>query len=391
MFGSVQSVVCLLVLVILYIAMSLLVLWALPCSFTAGETIIVTKALSLVLFDTAMVTMMNLNVIRMPSFLVASRSQFVLLLEVIISWMFLLITLYAPICIKARMAEDAASKRKWSLYFYEAAAGAGVLLLAGWLSTLLKANAFYWAVTFIQSKLHKTGLVLSWICCVAASLRVVTWRRQESPNNSQDKLPRIIIRKSFHFIASIVFITGLVGDTTLLHVACTVALASFILVEVIRSYRLWPAGDILHDYMSCLIDDRDSGRVILTHIYLLVGLAIPVWLIPNTNGAFKIAMYSGVLSLGIGDSFASIIGKQLGQIKLPNSEKTLEGTVAGMIGQIVMAGVLYFLDPEIVLRNTTQAICIIVSLVFGSFLEAVTLQIDNLVLPLYTLALLMIH
>jgi dolichol kinase len=143
--------------------------------------------------------------------------------------------------------------------------------------------------------------------------------------------------------------------------------------------------------MSCLIDDRDSGRVILTHIYLLVGLAIPVWLIPNTNGAFKIAMYSGVLSLGIGDSFASIIGKQLGQIKLPNSEKTLEGTVAGMIGQIVMAGVLYFLDPEIVLRNTTQAICIIVSLVFGSFLEAVTLQIDNLVLPLYTLALLMIH
>jgi uncharacterized membrane protein YhaH (DUF805 family) len=91
----------------------------------------------------------------MPSFLVASRSQFVLLLEVIISWMFLLITLYAPICIKARMAEDAASKRKWSLYFYEAAAGAGVLLLAGWLSTLLKANAFYWAVTFIQSKLHK--------------------------------------------------------------------------------------------------------------------------------------------------------------------------------------------------------------------------------------------
>ena len=153
------------------------------------------------------------------------------------------------VCVCVGGDSDAASKRKWSLYFYEAAAGVGVLLLVGWLSSLLKTNAFHWAVSFIQSKLHKartktppfpilmcllfqTSLIFSWICCVAAALRVVAWRKQRSSNNSQEGLPRIIIRKSFHFIASIVFITGLIGDVTLLHVACTVTLASFILVEV---------------------------------------------------------------------------------------------------------------------------------------------------------------
>lgn len=53
------------------------------------------------------------------------------------------------------------------------------------------------------------------------------------------------------------------------------------LFQVMHSYRLWPIGDTLHDYMSCLTDDRDIGRVTLTHIYLLLGLALPVWLVPN--------------------------------------------------------------------------------------------------------------
>lgn len=75
--------------------------------------------------------------------------------------------------------------------------------------------------------------MFSWACCVIAALRVVVWRRQgSSGSGEEERLPKIIIRKSFHFIASIVFVTGLLGDVILLHVACTVALFSFILIEV---------------------------------------------------------------------------------------------------------------------------------------------------------------
>ncbi|XP_062501238.1 dolichol kinase-like isoform X2 [Corticium candelabrum] len=389
---SAQSVVCMLVIILLYVAVALLMLQGLPGSFTAGEAIVVATGLSLVFFDTSIVTLANFNVIGMPTFLVASRSQFVLLLETVISWLLLLITMYAPGGIKARMSEDVASKRKWSLYFYEFACGAGIPLLVVWLSLVLKMNALYWGVLFVQSKQHKAALVFSWVCCIVIALRVVSWRKNRSSNDNEEFMPIIVVRKLFHFIASAVFVTGLLGDVTLLHVSCTAALTIFILIEVVRSCRLWPIGETLHYYMSCLTDSRDSGHVILTHIYLLVGLALPIWLVPSTRkGPFKLAMYAGVLSLGVGDSFASIFGKWLGRRKWPNSTKSLEGTLACMMGQIVAAGIVCSLDSQIVLENTMQAIRIVVSLVLGSLLEGMTVQIDNLVLPLYTLALLLVH
>ena len=36
----------------------------------------------------------------------------------------------------------------------------------------------------------------------------------------------------------------------------------------------------MHRYLSPLTDQRDSGPLILTHIYLLTGCALPLWLFP---------------------------------------------------------------------------------------------------------------
>jgi len=57
--------------------------------------------------------------------------------------------------------------------------------------------------------------------------------------------------------------------------------------------------------MISYIDQRDSGIVILTHTYLLIGCAIPLWLhcrLYVYHGASVLPALCGVLILGIGDA-----------------------------------------------------------------------------------------
>jgi hypothetical protein len=56
------------------------------------------------------------------------------------------------------------------------------------------------------------------------------------------------------------------------------ALALFVLGEFIRLSRLPPFGQSMHLFMQKYLDSRDAGAVILTHTYLLLGCAMPLWL-----------------------------------------------------------------------------------------------------------------
>jgi dolichol kinase len=90
-----------------------------------------------------------------------------------------------------------------------------------------------------------------------------------------------------------------------MHLAFSVAISSFIFLEYIRYFRVWPLGEVLHSYLVTFVDKRDSGPAILSHLYLLFGCALPVWLnrIPNRD---FIAGLSGMITLGIGDSMVRI-------------------------------------------------------------------------------------
>ena len=57
-----------------------------------------------------------------------------------------------------------------------------------------------------------------------------------------------------------------------------VALGLFIYLEYLRYFAIWPYGKSIHMFLSEFIDSRDLGPVILSHIYLLLGCAGPVWL-----------------------------------------------------------------------------------------------------------------
>lgn len=128
-------------------------------------------------------------------------------------------------------------------------------------------------------------------------------------------------RKIFHVLIVLVFIPGLIYQCTFLFVASGIALALLIVLETMRIIHLPPVHNILDHSVRCFIDEKDAGLVALTPIYLLVGCSTPLWLHPcpcdltDSAGLELLPLMAGVLSVGIGDTAASIIGSRFGKIK----------------------------------------------------------------------------
>ena len=82
-----------------------------------------------------------------------------------------------------------------------------------------------------------------------------------------------------------------------------------------------------------------AGHLVVSHLFLLIGIAAPVWFtmtgeygersaIGVTDRHTSIAMLSGLLTLGARDAVASIIGKKFGRHKWLGPRKSMEGTAA---------------------------------------------------------------
>lgn len=66
-------------------------------------------------------------------------------------------------------------------------------------------------------------------------------------------------------------------DQPILWIGYQVAANAFVLVEVLRIFRVPPFGAYLQRFMEPFVDQRDQGVAVLTHVYLLLGCAIPIW------------------------------------------------------------------------------------------------------------------
>ncbi|KAH9700424.1 Dolichol kinase EVAN [Citrus sinensis] len=125
-----------------------------------------------------------------------------------------------------------------------------------------------------------------------------------------------------------------------LHLAFGAALAVFLVLEIMRVWRIWPLGQFIHQFMTAFTDHRDSDLLIVSHFSLLLGCALPIWMSSGFNDR-PLAPFAGILSLGIGDTMASIVGYKYGVLRWSKTgKKTIEGTAAGITSVLAACSIL---------------------------------------------------
>lgn len=150
-------------------------------------------------------------------------------------------------------------------------------------------------------------------------------------------------RKVFHGIMVLMFLPTVFVDPTFCALALALVLAVFLLLDLFRAAQLPPISRPLTYFLAPYADGRDyRGPVIISHIFLLIGCSIPLWLsladLPRTgNGPWAgwdvasrdVSMVSGVICVGLGDAAASLVGRRFGRLKwFWGGGKSLEGSVA---------------------------------------------------------------
>ena len=131
-------------------------------------------------------------------------------------------------------------------------------------------------------------------------------------------------------------------------------------------------------------DEKDPGELLTTHMYLLIACAAPLWLSCATTTAPAITGL-GLVAIGLGDATASVAGGRWGATRIFGTRKTIEGTVASAVVQAIAVMVLCAVSSP---GASPPALApTIVAVVVGAVYEALTLQSDNLVIPLIVWAL----
>ncbi|KAK2151286.1 hypothetical protein LSH36_368g01013 [Paralvinella palmiformis] len=267
------------------------------------------------------------------------------------------------------------------------------------LHLLLGDNFIHWTIHYVTENTWKKKLFIYWLeCCTVgvlivligsgaitdllqAFLSITRTRTKFSPcaaqksalapppaashilrTNSSKKISQSStrIRKLFHLLAVAIFVPGAMKEPTMTCVAGTCCLIVFIMMETMRLSQIPPLFQPLQQTFVLFLDDQDQGPVILTHVYLLVGCVLPMWLYPI-------------------ESVAAVVGSMIGKHHWRGSRRTKEGTIAGMISQLLFIILLYswgaFVTPDSWFR-------VIISVILTSLIEAYTSHVDNLILPL---------
>lgn len=150
-------------------------------------------------------------------------------------------------------------------------------------------------------------------------------------------------RKVFHGTMVAMLLPTIFIDPCFVALALALVLAIFLLLDLIRASQLPPLSKPIAKFLTPYVDGRDlRGPVVVSHIFLLIGCAIPLWL--SLAGVARtgeepwegwdverrdVSMLAGVVCVGMGDAAASLIGRRYGRRKWPwAGGKSLEGSLA---------------------------------------------------------------
>ena len=180
----------------------------------------------------------------------------------------------------------------------------------------------------------------------------------------------VLTRKWFHFVAVLLFGPITFQFPQLLSLSYAIAFCGLMVLETLRC----DVPGIQQFYMALVDPTKDDTEgFILSHMGLIVGCAAPLWIaegiVTGQESSTLLAQW-GVLCLGIGDAMGAIVGKSIGRNRWGKNRRTVEGSSAMWLSMMLVG--LWFSDTWVFPVATT----------FVTILEAFTLQMDNLVLPL---------
>ena len=190
-------------------------------------------------------------------------------------------------------------------------------------------------------------------------------------------LQKHLVRKSFHALAISLFLPPLMwGEQSFLGLSQLVASLLLIGLEGGRVCRA-PFWQLQDRYLAKYLDKREdiSKDLLLTHLYLLLGCSLPVWLEMSMRHSDLLRSCSGVLLIGVGDSFAALLGIAFGKRRWPKSHRTFMGT-AGFLLSLSLVAMLLFSSIDHWQSSLLAA-------ALTALLEVYTTSIDNLALPLF--------
>ncbi|KAG2311864.1 hypothetical protein Bca4012_026357 [Brassica carinata] len=238
-------------------------------------------------------------------------------------------------------------------------------------------HPFLWVLTFVFSEpMKRISLCIYWVLLI-----VVSVSRFYSISRSS-KVERILLRKYYHLMAVLMFLPALVLQPKFLDLAFGAALAVFVALEIIRIWRIQPLGEPLHHFMNAFTDHRDSELLIVSHFSLLLGCALPIWMSSGFNDR-ALSPFAGILSLGIGDTMASMVGHKYGVLRWSKTgKKTVEGTAAGITSVMAMCFVLVPVLASMGYILSQGWWSLLLAVTATGMLEAYTAQLDNAFIPL---------
>lgn len=224
-----------------------------------------------------------------------------------------------------------------------------------------------WLVDYIYSSDTRLTIFGMWLTLVAIAVPtfMIFFQSSVSLNTS---------RKVWHFLIFLMIVVPFNFDPTFVKIALAGMIPLFLCTEYIRYMRLEPIGELLEIQLREFADNRDNnGPLIISYIYLILGISFPL-LVHNSP--------VGLISLGIGDSLASIVGKKIGKYRWPGSPKTIEGTVAFVISTFLACGLLqsYLGYFQGVSFTTIFAMCFL-----SAVLEGNSCLNDNILIPTFML------
>lgn len=230
----------------------------------------------------------------------------------------------------------------------------------------------------------RIAVMIQWLSVLLVTASV-TWFFVSSPifGPETSQLMLQLKRKFYHAIAVLLFMGVSMNDSSFLMFSISIAISLFILVEAFRLFCFeFPMGSLLSQSMSLFAGDLDKGQAILSHLWLLLGCALPVYLSsPSALPLSRFCGLSGILSLGFLDSAAAVFGTLLGGPRWAGSKKTFSGSLAAFACHLT-AQILTLSHYNQASSSKSLLIPALVNSLISTLWEASSDQNDNMFLPL---------